>query len=113
MYSRLWSSWLSLWESAARRVAGTAARCGFAKAPVDGGRRIFASQPLESRRLFAAPIAISAGVHTYPTLAETAVTMTGKSELHVTAASNPIPGSTIHLNSTDAWFWLDNVRPAA
>ncbi|BCM92695.1 hypothetical protein IAD21_04577 [Abditibacteriota bacterium] len=56
-------------------------------------------------------LGISGGVQTYSTLTNTAVTMTGKSELHVTGTSSPIAGTTINLNSPDAWFWLDNIRP--
>ena len=54
---------------------------------------------------------VTGGVQSYGSLNNTAVTMTGKSELHVTGANNPIGGSNINLNSPDAWFWLDNVRP--
>jgi hypothetical protein len=69
--------------------------------------------PIEllERRLQFAVENFADGVHTYAALPDTTVTMSGESELHVTAASNPIPNSTIHLNSPDAWFWLDNVRP--
>ena len=54
---------------------------------------------------------VTGGVQSYGSLNNTAVTMTGKSELHVTGANNPIAGSNINLASPDAWFWLDNVRP--
>ena len=56
-------------------------------------------------------LAVSDSVQTYPTLTNTTVTVTGKSELHITGTSNPISGSTIHLNSEDAWLWFDNLRP--
>src|SRR5579871_6672968 len=56
---------------------------------------------------------IANGVQTYPSLANTTVTMTGRCELHVTNAANPIPGCVINLNSPEAWFFLQNVRPSA
>src|SRR5688500_8707390 len=73
-------------------------------------RRTTSMEPLERRLQFA--VTISEGVHTYATLTNETVTMTGMSELHVTATSSPISGSTIHLNSPDAWFWLDNIEPS-
>ncbi|HYO09525.1 MAG TPA: LamG-like jellyroll fold domain-containing protein [Tepidisphaeraceae bacterium] len=76
-------------------------------------RRTSTIERLERRLQFATALTISQGVHAYATLSDTTVTMTGKSELHVTGASSALPGSTIHLNSPDAWFWLDNVQPAA
>ncbi|HLP04073.1 MAG TPA: glycosyl hydrolase, partial [Paludibacter sp.] len=39
------------------------------------------------------------------------VVVTGKSELHLTAATNTLVRSTVKLNSTDAWLFFDNVRP--
>lgn len=57
-------------------------------------------------------LAIDDSVQTYTSLTNTTVTMTGKSELHVTGTNNPISGSTIHLNSHDSWLWLDNIRPS-
>ncbi len=59
-----------------------------------------------------AQLAITDSVQTYSALTNTTVTLTGKSELHVTGTSNPIAGSTINLNSHDSWFWLDNIRPS-
>ena len=57
---------------------------------------------------------ITNGVQTYSALNNnTVVTMTGRSELRLTAASNPIPGCTVNLNSPDAWVLLPNVRPSA
>lgn len=63
-----------------------------------------------------AQLEISDSVQTHVTLTDTTVILTGKSELHVTGSddpTSPISGSTIHLNSHDSWFWLDNIRPAA
>ncbi|MEK7953241.1 LamG-like jellyroll fold domain-containing protein [Luteolibacter soli] len=56
-------------------------------------------------------LTVSDSVQTYATLTNTAVTVTGKSELHITGTSNPIAGSTINLNSEDSWLWFDNLRP--
>ncbi len=42
----------------------------------------------------------------------TVATLTGRAELHVTGTGDPIPSATINLNSSDAWFFLDNIRPA-
>lgn len=61
---------------------------------------------------FGQTIAIAEGVQTYETLTNTTVTMTGKSELRVTSASTPISGCQIHLNSSDAWLLLSNIRPS-
>src|SRR5262245_34222331 len=55
---------------------------------------------------------ISSGIQTYSSLTNTTVNMTGRSELHITDASNPIPGCVIHLNSPDAWFFLENIQPS-
>jgi autotransporter-associated beta strand protein len=53
-------------------------------------------------------------VHTYDTLPDTTVTLTGTTELHITGTTgNPISGSMIQLDSADAWFFMDNVKPSA
>lgn len=57
-------------------------------------------------------LTITNGVHTYSALTNTTVTMSGSSELRVTAATSPIPGCVIHLNSPDAFFVLPNLRPS-
>jgi autotransporter-associated beta strand protein len=46
------------------------------------------------------------------TLANTIVTMTGRSELHVSGSGDPISGSVIHLNSPDAWLFFTSLQPA-
>ncbi|MEO5916508.1 MAG: glycosyl hydrolase [Luteolibacter sp.] len=56
-------------------------------------------------------LTVADSVQSYATLTNTTVTMTGKSELHVTGSSNPIAGSIINLNSHDSWLWFDNIRP--
>ncbi len=55
---------------------------------------------------------VSNDIHRASTLASTTATLTGHSELHVTGTGNPISGSTIHLNSPDSWFFLDNILPS-
>ena len=57
-------------------------------------------------------LTITNGVQTYYALTNTMVTMTGRSELRLTATSNPMPGGTINLNSPDAWVLLPNIRPS-
>jgi hypothetical protein len=49
---------------------------------------------------------------TVATLSDTVVTMTGRVELHVTGAGDPIPGCTVHLNSGDAWVFFHNILPS-
>src|SRR5829696_5959342 len=53
------------------------------------------------------------GVHTWLSLTNTSVTMSNRCELRITDANNPISGCVIHLNSPDAFFVLQNVRPSA
>ena len=60
----------------------------------------------------AAALVISGGVQTYATLADSTVTMSGKSELHVTAGSAPIPNTTINLTSQDSWVFFDGLKPS-
>jgi len=57
-------------------------------------------------------LTITNGIQTYSTLINTTVTMAGHCELHVTGTNNPIAGSIINLNSSDAWVLLPNIRPS-
>src|ERR1700682_5235584 len=57
-------------------------------------------------------LSITNGIQTYSALTNTIVTMTGRCELRVTATNNPFTGCTINLNSSDAWFFLSNIRPS-
>jgi autotransporter-associated beta strand protein len=57
-------------------------------------------------------LVITNGVQTYATVTDTTVILSNRCELRVTAASNPISGSLIHLNSADAYFILENVKPS-
>lgn len=49
---------------------------------------------------------------TYSSLANTIVTMTGKSELWITGATSPVTGSTFHLDSEDAWLFFPGIKPS-
>lgn len=57
-------------------------------------------------------LSVGNDIHRASTLASTTATLTGYSELHVTGTGDPISGSIIHLNSPDAWFFLDNIAPS-
>lgn len=53
------------------------------------------------------------GLTTFVTLTNgSVVTMSGRCELHVTSSVAPITGCLIHLNSPDAWFFLDGIKPS-
>ena len=58
-------------------------------------------------------LTITNGIQTCTALTNTTVNLSGRSELHVTATNNPIPGCLINLNSSDAWFFMDNLQPAS
>ena len=58
-------------------------------------------------------LSISGGIKSFASLTNTAVTMTGRCELHLTDAASPLPGCHVNLNSPDAWLFLENVRPSA
>lgn len=49
---------------------------------------------------------------TYVSLSDTTVYMTGTSELHLTGDVLPLSNCTIHLNSTNAWLFLENIKPS-
>ncbi|RYD23900.1 MAG: hypothetical protein EOP88_02380, partial [Verrucomicrobiaceae bacterium] len=57
-------------------------------------------------------LTVADSVQSYGTLTNTAVTVSGRSELHITGTNNPIAGSTINLTSHDSWLWFDKIRPA-
>ena len=52
------------------------------------------------------------GLQTYLGLTNTTATLTGSSALVITGTNNPLAGSTINLNSSNAWLFLPNLRPA-
>lgn len=55
---------------------------------------------------------INDGIHTYSSLTDTTVNMSGQSELHITDGTDPIPGCQINLNSSDSWFFLEQIKPS-
>lgn len=61
-----------------------------------------------------APLAI-AGVNrqTFVSLPNRMATLSGALELHLTSASDPLPGSSINFTSQNAWLFLDNMLPSA
>lgn len=54
----------------------------------------------------------NAGVVTYTELSSTIVTISGKTELHITG-STPLINSTVDMQSDDSWLYLDAVKPSA
>lgn len=83
-----------------------------------GWAAIFAAVSCWLAVILSAPTAVAQtltlteGIRTYTALTNTTVTMSGRCELRITAASNPIPGCVIHLNSVDAWLLLPNIKPS-
>ena len=56
---------------------------------------------------------INNDIQTYATLTNTAVTLSGKSELRITGTGDPITGCTVNLTSPDTWFFMTNTLPSA
>jgi autotransporter-associated beta strand protein len=57
-------------------------------------------------------LTITNGVQVYSALTNTTVTMSNRCDLRVTATNNPLPGSTVNLNSSNAWFFLPGIKPS-
>jgi autotransporter-associated beta strand protein len=57
-------------------------------------------------------LALTNGVQTYATLSNTVATLTGRCELRVTGTNSPLYGSTINLNSANAWLILTGIKPS-
>ncbi len=57
-------------------------------------------------------LTLTNGVATFAALTNTTVTMTGRTELRVTATASPIPGCLINLNSANAYFVMLNIKPS-
>jgi hypothetical protein len=55
---------------------------------------------------------ITDDIQTYSSLSDTTVNMSGQSELHITDGTSPIPGCQINLNSSDSWFFLEQIQPS-
>ena len=47
------------------------------------------------------------------TLTNTTATLTGRSELRLTGTGDPLAGSEVHLNSTEAWLRLTRISPSS
>ncbi|TWT85408.1 Glycosyl hydrolase catalytic core [Posidoniimonas polymericola] len=47
---------------------------------------------------------------TVPSLSRSIIELTGRSELHLTSATNPLTAE-VRLNSPDAWLFFENVKP--
>ena len=58
------------------------------------------------------PVILAGGIQTDRALVNKTITLTGRSELHLTDRDNPLTGCRINLNSPYAWLFLENVRPA-
>ncbi|MCE5185904.1 MAG: discoidin domain-containing protein [Planctomycetaceae bacterium] len=59
-----------------------------------------------------ADLTIDNEVQTHASLSNTVVYMTGTCELHLTSAAAPLSGCTVHLNSPDAWLFIENIKPS-
>src|SRR5687767_13713068 len=57
-------------------------------------------------------LSITNDVQTHATLANTAVSLSGRAELGITGTGDPIAGCTINLTSEDAWFFMTNILPS-
>ena len=75
-------------------------------------RFLLAASALLPLAVSAQTLTITNGVQNYASLTNTTVTMSGRCELRVTNASNPLSGCTINLNSIDAWLFLTGVKPS-
>ncbi|GAA5483103.1 LamG-like jellyroll fold domain-containing protein [Haloferula sargassicola] len=51
-------------------------------------------------------------VYTAATLTGSTATLTGKAELHLSGSGDPLSGSTVNLDSEDAWVFLEAVEPS-
>ncbi len=51
-------------------------------------------------------------VASYEALDSRTVTVTGKSELHLTGAADVLTNSQVSLNSEGAWLYFDNIKPS-
>jgi len=61
---------------------------------------------------FTQTISVAEGVQTYGSLTGATVTLTGKSELRLTASSAVLSTSVVHLNSLDSALLFTSVRPS-
>jgi hypothetical protein len=57
-------------------------------------------------------LVITNGVWNFTSLTNSTVTMSGSSELWLITTNAPLSGSTVNLESPDAWIFLPNLRPS-
>jgi hypothetical protein len=57
-------------------------------------------------------LTITDEIKTYDSLSNSIVSMFGKSELHITNGTNPLPGSEINQYSEDAWLFFVRIEPS-
>ena len=57
-------------------------------------------------------LGVTNNVHRAASLTNTVITLSGRAELHLTDPGDPLTGSTVHLNSPDAWLFLHSVVPS-
>lgn len=57
-------------------------------------------------------LAIHDEVQSRETARDLEITLTGRSELHLTGTTDPVAGSTFHLDSPDAWVFFRGIRPS-
>jgi autotransporter-associated beta strand protein len=57
-------------------------------------------------------LVITNGVQSFTGLTNTTVTMSNRCELRVADTNSPIPGCLINLNSPDAFFVMQNIKPS-
>jgi autotransporter-associated beta strand protein len=63
--------------------------------------------------LLAQTMVFEGGTHTYPGLTNITVVLTGRCELRLTQAVQPLVGCTIRLDSPDAYLVFTSLRPSA
>ena len=73
---------------------------------------LLAALVLSSPAAMAQTVDLHDAVRTFPGLTNTTVTMSGRAELRITGAGDPLPGCVVHLNSPDAWLLLSGLRPS-
>ncbi|MBN1517303.1 hypothetical protein JXA32_12140 [Candidatus Sumerlaeota bacterium] len=55
---------------------------------------------------------ITDDVITYSSLTDTTVNMSGRSELHITAAATPLTSCEVNLDSLNSWLFLEQIKPS-
>ena len=58
-------------------------------------------------------LVLSNGVHKFPALTNTSVTMTDGCELWLTATNAPLTSCVVNLNSREAWVFMPGIKPSA